>query len=171
MQKAIIVLITGLLTMLLLFIPTEKVIEFEQTRPERGNVFFIPLTNSQEFSLTFTHSIHLSDVKEIYKISESNDIQPYQMIYEDLAIGMPGAAEENQTFEKINGKWVLTTYGQSMESFTLYNSSIHKKLEVRYDNRMFDLKEELPTGGSFRIRIQDYSWISKMKGELLNGRK
>ncbi|MFC4354496.1 DUF1850 domain-containing protein [Chryseomicrobium palamuruense] len=171
MHKGIVLIWTGILAIILLFVPIEKVIEFKQTRPESCKQYYIPLNEHREFSLTFTHSIHLSDVKEIYRVTQTNEIEPYQMIYEDLAIGMPGAAEKTQTFEKIDGKWVLTTFGQTMESFTLYNSSIHKKLEVVYDNRIFDLKNELPTGGSYLIQIKEYSWISRMKGEQLNGRK
>lgn len=171
MRTGIFLLPVGILLLLLAFVPYQRVIELEQSRPTKGETFYIPLTSDKKFSVTFTHSIHLSDVTEIYKVEESNQIQFYQMIYEDLAIGMPGAAEENQTFEKIDGKWVLTTFNSYTDSFTLYNSSIHKKLEVGYDNTIFDLKKELPTGRSFRVQIDTYSWIDSLKGEKMDGRK
>lgn len=171
MKTGIYLLPISILFLLLAFVPYQRVIELEQSRPTKGSTYYIPLTSEEEFSVTFTHSIHLSDVTEIYKVTDSEQIQFYQMIYEDLAIGMPGAAEENQTFEQIDGKWVLTTFDSYTDFFTLYNSSIHKKLEVGYDNTIFDLKKELPTGRSFRVQIDTYSWIDSLKGEKMDGRK
>lgn len=121
--------------------------------------------------MTFTHSIHLSDVNEFYRIVEDGRIQFVKMIYEDLAVGMPGYAEENQTFERINGKWVLTSEDTFTDSFTLYNSSIHKKLELRYDNKIYDLKQQVPTGHSYRIEVAKLSIADVWKGEKIDGRE
>ncbi|WP_392456327.1 DUF1850 domain-containing protein [Chryseomicrobium aureum] len=171
MLKGVFSLIVGLFLLVILFIPSQDVLVFTETRTTKPSVHYISLSDEQEFAMTFTHSIHLSDVTETYTITQDGRFQFLQMIYEDLAVGMPGDAEENQTFEFVDGKWVLTSEDTYTDSFTLYNSSIHKKLEVRYDNTIYDLKTELPTGRSYRIEAIELSIADVWKGEKIDGRK
>lgn len=93
------------------------------------------------------------------------------MIYEDLAIGMPGHAEDNQDLSYENGKWVLRSKDSYLSSFVLYNSSIHKKLEIGYYNEIYDMKAILPTGKSYHVQIEQLSLIERWKGEKMNGRE
>lgn len=134
-------------------------------------MYYIPAEQSNEFQFIFTHSIHLSDVIENYQIAPNFDVQLVSMIYEDLAIGMPGYAEDNQQLLFQNGKWVLTSEDTSLPSFVLYNSSIHKKLEIRYDNKIYDVKAILPTGKSYRVKVEPLSLFERWKGEKMNGRE
>ena len=59
---------------------------------------FMPVQKEQTFQIQYTHSIHLSEVKESYKILKNNDIRQYELMYDDTSIGMPSEAEEGEVF-------------------------------------------------------------------------
>lgn len=170
MKKAISLLVTGILLMLILFIPLDPSLVFTETRTATPQHYIIPIEQPKQFEIIFTHSIHLSDVEEHYSITSTMTLQLLRMIYEDLAVGMPGSAEENQEIEFTDGKWVLNSFDSYVDSFILYNSPIHKKLEVRYDNEIYDLKAELPTGKSYEVQAKKLSLIEVWRGEEVYGR-
>ena len=71
-------------------------------------MYYLPLENELNFKLVFTHSIHLSDVIETYEVMATKDIQLLSMEYSDVAIGMPGYAEEGQTLIYEDGVYTLS---------------------------------------------------------------
>lgn len=171
MKKAIGVLTLGILFLIVSFTSNQRVITFTETRTSSPTMYYIPALQSNDFQVIFTHSIHLSDVIENYRLSPNQQFELVSMIYEDLAIGMPGYAEENQQLLFEDGKWVLSTEGTSLPSFVLYNSSIHKKLEIRYDKKIYNVKAILPTGKSYRVEVDQLSLIERWKGEKIDGRE
>ena len=76
-------------------------------KPSNKKDVYIPLYGEYHFKIKYTHSIHLSDVVESYKITPTQKIQQYELMYEDFSIGMPSNAEEGETFEEINGSYYI----------------------------------------------------------------
>lgn len=63
------------------------------------------------------------------------------MEYEDLAIGMPGYAEENQTLTQRDGKYYLQFDNETIENFTIYIGDIDLDLVLAYKDYEYDLKK------------------------------
>ena len=75
---------------------------------ENPRVYYVPLKNTNSFQIRYVHSIHLTDVIESYEVTADQKIRLLSMQYEDLAIGLPGYAEEGETFS-VTG-WCVYAY-------------------------------------------------------------
>lgn len=162
----------GLLILLisLCFIPFFQVCTFTETRTEHPTIHFISLEKQDRFQIMFTHTIHLSDVIETYSVLESNEIQLVSMQYSDVAIGMPGYAEEGQTLSYENGVYTLKYDKAVLTDFILHIGDVDNKLEFYYNEKSFDLKAELDRGKSYVFKVKKISLFEKVKGVKLNGR-
>lgn len=152
----------------LFFIPFERSITFTETRTEQPGQFFLPLKNEDTFQLVFTHSIHLTDVIESYKVLSTNDFQLLTMEYSDVAIGMPSYAEEGQTLRYENGVYTLKYKDAKLKEFTLHIGDVDYKLDLQHKGRIIPLKEQLVRGKSYLIKIKNLSLYDKMKGVELD---
>lgn len=161
-------IILALSTGALFFVPYERSLTFIETRTERPEQFFLPLKNEETFQLVFTHSIHLTDVIESYKVLPTDSFQLLAMEYTDVAIGMPGYAEEGQTLHYENGVYTLKYMDAQLKEFTLHIGDVDYKLNVLHKGKSIPLKEHLVRGKSYLVIIQSLSLYDKMKGVELN---
>ncbi|MFL1994679.1 DUF1850 domain-containing protein [Lysinibacillus irui] len=147
------------------FLPLQKVFTFTETRAEHPNVHYIPISAEQKFQIRYTHSIHKSDVWESYQTVQGNRIQMLEMEYEDLAIGMPGYAEENQTLIQRDGKYVLQfDKNKIIDDFTIYIGDLDLDLVLIYEDVEYDLKKDLGRGKSYLFKIRRLSLYEQWKG-------
>lgn len=159
-----------ILLVVLCFVPIFPAFTFSETRTEHPNIHFVELEEKDSFQIIFTHTIHLSDVIESYRVLESNDIQMVSMQYSDVAIGMPGYAEEGQTLSYENGIYTLKYDEAVLNHFILHIGDVDKKLDFHYNEKNFNLKEELERGKSYVFEVKKISLFAKVKGVKLNGR-
>ena len=152
------------------FIPVFPAFTFTETRTEHPISHFIALEKQDHFEIIFTHSIHLTDVIETYRVLESNKIQLVSMQYSDVAIGMPGYAEEGQTLRYENGVYTLKYDAAVLNNFILHIGDVDNKLDFYYNKKSFDLKEELVRGKSYVFEVKKISLFEKVKGVHLNER-
>ena len=170
-MNKIIGLVLSILLIGLCFIPIFSAFTFTETRTEHPTIHFIALEKQDSsFQIIFTHTIHLTDVIESYRILESNEIQLVSMQYSDVAIGMPSYAEEGQTLIYENGVYTLKYNKAVLKDFILHIGDVDKKLEFIYNEKNFDLKEELDRGKSFVFEVKKISLFEKVKGVKLNER-
>lgn len=165
-RKIIIVLtlVSGCQCMVM-FLPLQKMFTFTETRKEYPEVHYIPISAEQEFRIRYTHSIHKSDVLETYRYVKGNRIQMMEMEYEDLAIGMPGYAEENQTFIQQDGKYILRfNDDRELNNFTIYIGDLDLDLVFDYEDREYNLKKDLQRGKSYLFEIKRLSLYEQWKG-------
>lgn len=155
----------------LLFSPIFKVISFTETRTNNPQIFYIDVTKEKGFQIRFTHSIHLTDVLESYKIKDSNELKLVSMEYEDVAIGMPAYAEKDQTLTYENGKYTISYKNKTIENFTLYVGDVEYDLFFHYDDKEYNLKEILSRGSSYLFEVKTVSLYDKLKGVLLRDEK
>ena len=148
----------------LLFIPFSRALTFMETRLDRPSLHYINLTDSSDFKIIFTHSIHLTDVVESYRALPTKDIQLMSMKYSDVAIGMPGYAEEGQTLVYENGIYTLSYDEAILPNFTLYIGDVDYDLKLQYMKQTVDLKKRLSRGKSYFIEVRNVSFYEKMKG-------
>ncbi|WP_144511239.1 DUF1850 domain-containing protein [Bacillus sp. FJAT-22090] len=155
---------------LLIFYPYQQAFVFMETRTDHPSVHYIPIEDdNQTFQIRYTHSIHKTDVVEFYKVINKSKIQLLKMVYTDLAIGLPGFAEEGQTFEEKDGKYILTYNNEVIDSFTILIGNINLDLVLQYEGREIDLKKALQRGKSYLVEIKKISLYQQMKGENMNG--
>lgn len=158
-----------ILLICLCFIPVFTAFTFTETRTEHPTVHFITLDKQDSFQVIFTHTIHLTDVIEKYRVLESNDIQMMSMEYSDVAIGMPGYAEEGQSLSYEKGVYTLKYDEAVLNDFILHIGDVDKKLDFNYNEKSFNLKEELERGKSYLFEVKKISLLEKVKGVKLNG--
>ena len=78
-RKAILILfICCIFCIILAVIPSQQAIVF-QPNYTSDKLAYIPVKNMDDFKIKYTHSIHLSDVIESYKITPSKSIQQYEL--------------------------------------------------------------------------------------------
>ena len=148
----------------LLFIPFSRALTFTETRIDQPSMHYINLTDSTDFQIIFTHSIHLTDVVESYRVLPTKDIQLMSMKYSDVAIGMPGYAEEGQTLIYEDGIYTLSYDEAILQNFTLYIGDVDYDLKLQYMKQTIDLKKRLVRGKSYFIEVRNVSFYEKMKG-------
>lgn len=85
---------------------------------------FLPLSEKDSFSITFTHSIHLTDVVERYRVTDDLQIEQYEIIYEEFGIGMPNNAGEDEEFIYEDGKYHIRNMKHRFESLNIRNGEV-----------------------------------------------
>lgn len=150
------------------FFPFKQAFVFTETRTEDIVFFYIPVEEERDFQVKFTHSIHKSDVIESYKITEDAKIQLVSMVYEDLAIGMPGYAEEGQTLEEKDGIYTLSYDDEVINSFTLLVANIDMDLIFKYKYKDYNLKRLLERSKSYEFEVKNMSLYEQWKGVKMN---
>lgn len=167
MKKAIAVMsIVVLIGML--FIPWVQVFSFEETRTDEPIKHYLKIEKDKQFKIVFTHSIHLTDVVESYEVLDHNDIKLVSMQYSDLAIGMPGYAEEGQTLIYEDGLYTLMYNNETLREFNLYIGAVDYDLKFHYKAHRYNLKEQLHKGQSYRFSIERISILEYLKGEKIH---
>ena len=146
------------------FLPLQKVFAFTETRTEKPIMYYISATNENAFNIRYTHSIHKSDVLEHYQYTDQDQIQLLGMEYEDLAIGMPGYAEEGQTLTQHNGKYYLEFNDKKIRDFTIFIGDLDIDLVFEYKGLEYDLKKDLQRGKSYLFEVKKVSLYKQWKG-------
>lgn len=168
-MKKVLVFLTIAIAIVFLFIPIFPVFSFTETRTEHPKTYYTAVEEETDFQIIFTHSIHLTDVVETYEISSTYEILPLSMSYSDVAIGMPGYAEEGQTLIYEDGIYTLYYEETALPNFTLYIGDVDYTLHFVYKGKTYDLKGNLQRGKSYLVEIKKISFYEKMKGVELHG--
>ena len=162
------IIILTCLICLTFFFPFQKAFVFTETRTEDVVFFYIPTTEERKFRVKYTHSIHKSNVLESYRTTDTDKIQLISMEYEDLSIGMPGYAEEGQTFEEKDGIYKLSYDDEVINSFTLLIANIDMDLIFQYENKDYNLKKLLERSKSYEFEVKNISIYEQWKGVKMN---
>ncbi|MFD1017693.1 DUF1850 domain-containing protein [Thalassobacillus hwangdonensis] len=124
---------------------------------------YLPINDQDHFQLKFTHSVHLSDVYEEYRV-EDQKLYPEQLIYEDTAIGMPSNAGEGATFEMKDGKYYISNLTGSHDYIDLSIGQVKARHTLIFQGEQYMLKEYV--GAGTVVRIQP---VSLSRWKLLRG--
>ena len=169
MMKKVLVSLAIVIAIVFLFIPIFPVFSFTETRVENPEMYYTGLHKETSFQFVFTHSIHLTDVKEAYEVLPTYRIRPVSMSYSDVAIGMPGYAEEGQTLIYEDGVYTLYYEEASLLDFAIYIGDVAYDLEFLYGKQSYNLKKNLQRGKSYLFEIKKVSFYEKLKGVELHG--
>ncbi len=155
----------------LFFLPVQQAFTFTEHRTEHPKLFYIPVERDISFQIRYVHSIHLTDVIESYEITADQKIRLVSMQYESLAIGLPGYAEEGETFSVNDGLYTLTYDDNQIDSFVILIGNVDADLAFRYIGNELDLKRELVRGKSYTFCVKKLSIYQILKGGNINGKK
>ncbi|MGB3261722.1 DUF1850 domain-containing protein [Paenisporosarcina sp.] len=165
----LLILLIGV-SLLSIFIPYKWSFTFFEQRTTHP-VAFLPLGHEKTFQIRYTHSIHLSDVLETYKVTSLHDIQLSSLEYEDFAIGMPSGAGEGEKFVEKDGKYYITNMSQVFPSFNLLVGDIDRELAFCYEDIEHDLKEYLVRGDTYTFKVARLSLFDQMRGVRIREQK
>lgn len=149
--------------LILACIPFQRAIVF-QPNHSQAELAYIPLKEETLFQIKYTHSIHLSDVIESFKITPNYLIQLYELKYEDFAIGMPSNAEEGETFEEKDGAYYIKNMKRDFPFFYLRIGQVHANHTVIYKNMEFPLSRSIKPGTSVKVEIRKLNFLKLWKG-------
>lgn len=149
-------------------LPAVNVFSFEETRTDKPTRFYLKMKNDKDFSIVFTHTIHLTDVVENYRALSDGNIQLVSMQYSDVAIGMPAYAEEGQTLIYEDGLYTLMYNNEKLREFNLYIGAVDYELQLQYEAQRYNLKEQLQKGHSYTFSIERISILEYLKGEKID---
>jgi hypothetical protein len=148
---------------IILVIPYKQALVFEYQNSGRV-LAFLPLKKEDTFKIKYTHSIHLSSVIESYRITEKNQIQQYELMYEDFAIGMPANAGEGEIFEKKDGKYYIKNMKRVFPSFDLRLGKVKANHTIIYDEKLYPLSNSITPGTWIHIQVKRINLIQSLKG-------
>ncbi len=134
-------------------IPIQQAIVFEPNYTNE-RLAYIPVENEKYFKIKYTHSIHLSDVVESYKITPNQYIRQYELIYEDFSIGMPANAEAGETFEQKDGKYYIKNMKLVFPFFHLRIGQVRANHRVIFKNKEYPLTRSIKPGTSVKVEIR-----------------
>ncbi|WP_318615936.1 DUF1850 domain-containing protein [Sporosarcina sp. YIM B06819] len=155
----------------LFLLPIKQAFTFTEHRTENPKLFYIPVESDDSFQIRYVHSIHLTDVIESYEITADQKIRLVSMQYEDLAIGLPGYAEEGETFSVNDGVYTLTYDDNVIESFVMLIGNVDAELAFQYVGNELNLKKQLVRGKSYTFCVKKLSIYQLLKGVNMNGKK
>lgn len=146
--------------------------------PIQRNFVFIDNNNGEiaaflkmedpSFQIKYTHSIHLSEVLESYKVLSDGTLQMVELEYEDFNIGMPSNAGEGETFVEKDGKYFIKNMKRELANFRLFIGDVDAGLSFLAGGSEFDLKKTLERGKSYTFQVQRLSFFQQLEGVNLN---
>lgn len=148
---------------IIFIIPIKQAIVFEYENT--GNVLaYIPLKEQNQFKIKYTHSIHLSDVVESYRITKDGNIKQYELMYEDFAIGMPENASDGEIFEQKDGKYYIKNMNRVFPLFDLRIGEVRANHTVIFKEKEYPLSNYIEPGTWIRIKTKKINLIEYLKG-------
>lgn len=163
---AIISVIILLAVLVFLFVPLRQSLVFYEENTNNIEAY-LPLDDRDTFQIIFTHSIHLTDVVEKYIIRDNQDIQQYEMIYEEFGIGMPSNAGEGETFVYENGKYHIKGINNVFPEIKLRNGktvSEHRLVWGPDHEHMVEFNDYFNPGAWFTIKVETLSLWQMIQG-------
>ncbi|MGF2614404.1 DUF1850 domain-containing protein [Rossellomorea vietnamensis] len=157
--------------LLLVLVPFKTCIVMESLKKESKEVLVpFPVDNQAEFSILYTHSIHLSDVLETYKVDKKSNIVQTTLVYEDTAIGMPGGATGKEVFERTeDGKYKISNLNRIFPHIDISIGQVAANHRFIYNEKVYRLADYFEKGTLIRMSVKKQSLFQLWKGVILNG--
>lgn len=137
---------------------------------------FLPVSSGNTFQIIFTHSIHLSDVVEKYKVTSDLNIEQTDIIFEEFGIGMPANAEGNATFEYKDGKYHISGLNQIFESMNIRNGKTVSKHRLVWgsgqtsEEQIVWFNDYFEPGAWYTVKIDKLSLWQYLRGVNIHER-
>lgn len=131
---------------------------------------YMPIQKDHTFQIQYTHSIHLSEVKESYRILKNNQIEQIELMYDDTSIGMPSEAEKGEVFVRENGHYYIKNMKRIFPSFHLSTGQVIANHRLIYKNKEYPFKNFITPGTFITIQVKKLSLLQLLKGVNIVGK-
>ncbi len=140
---------------------------------KKAKTMYVKLPMDREFSIEYTHSIHLSEVQEFYKIpGNGSEITQYALLYEDTSIGMPSDAEEDEVFSRTkDGKYLISNMDRSFPYIDLQIGRVVANHRIEIGKSEYELSEFFGKGEFVRFQWKRTSLFAQWKGVTVDGKR
>jgi hypothetical protein len=167
MKKVLIsVLLLLILPVLIFTIPFIKAVTFYYE--DTGKLLaYLPIDEMDTFQIKYTHSIHLTDVIETYEVSDKK-IRQIELSYDTFAVGMPSGPEGNETFERKDGRYILSNMDRTFPFIDLTTGQVVANHRVLFEGKEYELKDYIKPGTWVRISYETMSLFQLLKGVKIN---
>ncbi|HEX6595093.1 MAG TPA: DUF1850 domain-containing protein [Bacillota bacterium] len=155
----------------LLFVPFHEALSFYKQHTNHLEAY-LSIRKGDCFHITFTHSIHLTDVVEKYEVTEDKQIKQYEIVFEQFGIGMPANTEEaGEIFLYENGKYYIKNMNRLFPSIHLRNGktvSNHRLIWGDRGEKIVSFNEYFDPGARLTLKIEKLSLWQRLKGEKID---
>ncbi|WP_026906627.1 DUF1850 domain-containing protein [Paucisalibacillus globulus] len=162
------IVILGLL--LICFIPVRQAIVFYNGNSNQL-VAYLPIESGDFFQIIYTHSIHLTDVVEKFRITSNGDIDAEEITYEEFGIGMPSNAEEGETFVQEDGKYRITNLNRTFTSINIRNGKTVSKQRLVWgedEEHLVWFNDYFPQASWYTVKVEKLSLWQSFKGVIIH---
>lgn len=125
---------------------------------------YLPVQKNNTFQIQYTHSIHLSEVKESYKILKSNKIEQIELMYDDTSVGMPSEADNGEIFVQENGHYYIKNMKRVFKSFNLSTGQVVANHRLIFKKNIYPFKNFIKPGTFITIQVKKLSLFQLLKG-------
>lgn len=167
-RKVLLSLFVSIFIICILITPFKRALVFEYQNTGKVLAYF-PLNKQDSFKIKYTHSIHLTDVVESYKITKLDKIKQYELMYEDFAIGMPADAGEGEVFVEKDGKYYIKNMNRTFPSFDLRIGKVRANHTIIYKKKEYPLSNSIAPGTWVRIHVKKVNLLQLLKGVNILG--
>lgn len=151
---------------LTLFVPFRTALVFYRENTSHVEAY-LPIEEGDTFQIIYTHSIHLTDVVEIYEALPDHSIKQTELIYEHYGIGMPSDADEGGTIIYEDGKIHIKDMDRVFPFINLRNGKTvprHRLVWGDDFSHMVWFKDFFEPGARFTIKVDKLSLWQLLKG-------
>jgi hypothetical protein len=171
MRKMNVTLILAVTALLAYFLwPTQSVLTIMDGNT-KGLLFVKPLKHEDRFSIQFTHSIHKTPVTEEYYIDDKQIIVLDQVTYESYGVGNPAVLEEGQTYQRINGKYIVGNIDRRLRYFDFAIGQIIGNPQLIIKSDQIPFSQISPPGSWVRIEARQVSLLTVWRGGTVFGER
>jgi hypothetical protein len=146
-----------------LLVPYKESLVFEQGNTGKLLAYY-PIKKENEFEIRYTHSIHLSEVQEIYEITPNRTIIQTELFYEDYAIGMPSGPLDGETFEIENGKMHITNMSRVFPYLDIRIGQVVANHHLVIKEKSYKLGAYVIPGSWVRVKHRKINVLEVLKG-------
>ncbi|MFS0673282.1 DUF1850 domain-containing protein [Ornithinibacillus sp. 179-J 7C1 HS] len=165
-KRYIISFLLLLVLSLILFVPFRNALVF-YTQNTSHIEAYLPIEEGDSFQIIFTHSIHLTDVVEIYEILPDDSIRQNEIIYEHYGIGMPANDIDGGTFVYEDEKIHIKDMNRVFPYINLRNGKTvprHRLVWGKEGEHMVWFNDYFEKGAKFTLKVDKLSLWQILKG-------
>lgn len=164
MKKNTLLFLSLTFIFLLQFIPFQQLLIIEDG--ETGDLItYYPLKpRYRTFSIQYTHSIHLSEVRETYKVLRDDTIRQVELEYSDLAVGMPSNAEKDEIFEFIDGTYFIKNMKRDFTSIHMRTLQVADNHQIQLNDRSISFSTIVKPGSLIILKVKKVNLWEMWRG-------
>lgn len=161
-----IVILLLLILSIILFFPFRTAVVFYKQNTNHVEAY-LPIKEGNSFQILFTHSIHLTDVVEIYDILQDGSIKQTEIVFEEYGIGMPSNASDGGKLVIEDGKIHIKEMDRTFPFINLRNGKVvprHRLVWGKGPEHMVWFKDYFAPGARLTIKMDKLSLWQLLKG-------